>query len=221
MQTEAVEDYIKAIYEIQQRQGRASTTRLAERLNVAPPSVTSMVKKLASMQLVDYEPYRGVVLTQSGQRIALELIRRHRLVETYLTQELDLPWDQVHAEADRLEHVFSKDIVERIDALLGHPSADPHGAPIPTREGTISQLDRICLTDLESGRAAVVAEVSDHDPALLRYLGDLGIYPREAIAVLGVAPVDEPLQVRVAGATQVLGREAAEHVMVTVEKDVE
>jgi DtxR family Mn-dependent transcriptional regulator len=215
MYSEAVEDYLKAIYEIQQGQGRVSTSALAERLRVAPPSATNMVKKLANLQLVEYKPYRGVILTQAGDRIAVELIRRHRLMETFLVQVLDLEWDQVHAEADRLEHVLSPHIEERIDALLGSPTADPHGAPIPTREGTVSSRDQMRLTELESGRPAAVTEVNDRNPDLLRYLGNIGIVPNEDIAVLDETTLKGPIHVHVAGATHLVDREVAEYVMVT------
>jgi DtxR family Mn-dependent transcriptional regulator len=214
MYSEAVEDYLKAIYEIQEQQGRVSTTALAERLGVAPPSATNMVKKLANLQLVEYKPYRGVVLTKAGNRVAVDLIRRHRLMETFLVQVLSLEWDQVHAEADRLEHALSRDIEERIDALLGSPTADPHGSPIPTREGTVSPRDQLRLTDLGSGRPAAVTEVGDRDPALLRYLGDIGIIPNEAIAVVDETSLNGAICVCVAGATHLVDREAAEQVMV-------
>jgi DtxR family Mn-dependent transcriptional regulator len=115
-----------------------ATTVLAEQLGVAPASVTGMIKKLAGMDLVAYEPYQGVVLTQTGRKIALDVIRHHRLIELFLTETLDVPWDQVHAEAHKIEHVLSQDLLDRIDAALGHPTTDPHGAPIPTREGTIA-----------------------------------------------------------------------------------
>jgi DtxR family Mn-dependent transcriptional regulator len=214
MYSEAVEDYLKAIYEIQEQQGRVSTTALAESLGVAPPSATNMVKKLANLHLVEYKPYRGVVLTPVGNRTAVELIRRHRLMETFLVQVLDLEWDQVHAEADRLEHALSRDIEERIDALLGNPTADPHGSLIPTRELTVSPRHQMRLTDLESGRPAAVTEVSDRDPAVLRYLGDIGILPNENIAVVAETPLNGPVRVSVAGATHIVDREVAEQVMV-------
>src|SRR3990172_692831 len=134
MQTQAVEDYLKAIYELQAGQKQVSTTALSERLAVAPASVTGMVKKLAALKLVDHQPYQGVTLKPAGEKIALEVVRHHRLVESYLSEALGVPWDQVHAEADKWEHVLSEDMEDRIDALLGHPTTDPHGAPIPGRE---------------------------------------------------------------------------------------
>jgi DtxR family Mn-dependent transcriptional regulator len=139
MSTPAVQDYLRAIYEVQHEQGKAATTVLAARLGVAPASVTNMIKKLTHMHLVDYEPYQGTVLTRAGHKQALEVIRHHRLVELYLAEALGVPWDQVHVEADKLEHVLSDALENRIDDWLGHPTQDPHGAPIPTSSGTIAQ----------------------------------------------------------------------------------
>jgi len=215
MHTQAIEDYLKTIYEIQHEQSKVATTVLAERLGVAPASATGMIKKLAEMRLVAYEPYRGVVLTEGGQKIALEVIRHHRLVELYLTEALGVPWDQVDAEAEKWEHVLSEDLEDRIDALLGYPTTDPHGAPIPARDGTIVQPDCVPLADLKAGQSAVIAEVSDHDPALLRYLGELGLYPKTEVSILAVAPFDGPLTIRVGEAEHALGREVASYIFVT------
>jgi DtxR family Mn-dependent transcriptional regulator len=214
MQTQAVEDYLKAIYEIQREQRSVSTTALAERLDVAPASVTGMIKKLADMKLVTHEPYQGVALTKPGRKIALEVIRHHRLVELYLTEALGVPWDQVHAEAEKWEHVLSEDLEERIDNLLGHPTTDPHGAPIPSRDGTLAQPAHVRLAHLKPGQSATVAEVSDHDPALLRYLGDLGLYPKVKVTVIAVAPFSGPLTVRVGEVEHTLGCEAAQYIYV-------
>lgn len=215
MHTQAVEDYLKAIYKIQRELGKVGTTVLAGRLGVAPASVTGMVKKLADLHLVIYQPYQGVVLTEAGQKIALEVIRHHRLVELFLAEALGVPWDQVHTEAHKIEHVLSQDLVDRIDAALGHPASDPHGAPIPTRDGSLTRPDAVPLADLKPGQSAVVAEVSDHDPALLRYLGELGLYPQTEVSVLALAPFDGPLTIRVGGAEHVLGHEVANQVLVT------
>ncbi len=215
MHTQAVEDYLKAIYEIQQEQGKVATTALAERLHVTPASVTGMIKKLAAMNLLDYEPYQGVLLTEAGRKIALEVIRHHRLIERYLAEAMGVPWDQVHQEADRWEHVLSEEMEDRMDALLGHPTTDPHGAPIPTREGTIVQSAHILLVDLRPGEAAQVVEVSDHDPALLRYLGDLGIVPGSEMQVVETGPFDTPIVVQIKGSRHALGREVAGYVFVT------
>ena len=215
MHSQAVEDYLKTIYEIEREQGKVATTVLAEQLSVAPASATGMIKKLADMDLVAYQPYQGLVLTQTGRGIALEVIRHHRLIELFLAETLDVPWDQVHAEAHKIEHVLSEDLVDRIDAVLGHPTSDPHGAPIPTREGRIDQPPCRRLADLESGQSAVVIEVYDNDPALLRYLGELGLYPRVSLRVVGVAPFDGPVTVRVGETDHALGREVANQILVS------
>jgi DtxR family Mn-dependent transcriptional regulator len=215
MHTQAVEDYLKTIYEIECRQGRVATTVLADCLSVTPASATGMVKRLANMRLVAYQPYQGVVLTEAGRKIALEVIRHHRLVELFLAEALGVPWDQVHAEAHKIEHVLSDDIAERIDAALGHPTTDPHGAPIPTRDGIIDQPDVMRLADLQPGQRAVVAEVYDHDAALLRYLGELGLYPQTELSVTKVAPFEGPLTVRVGNVEHALGHEVANQVLVT------
>lgn len=215
MQTQAVEDYLKTIYELQAREKQVSTTALAERLGVAPASVTGMVKKLATMKLVVHQPYQGVTLTQAGEKIALEVVRHHRLVESYLSEALGVPWDQVHAEADKWEHVLSEDLEDRIDALLGHPTTDPHGAPIPGRDGSLPAGEFKRLVDLPVGETAVVAEVSDHDPALLRYLGEMGLYPQAIVAVIAAAPFEGPLTVRIGKTEHALGREVAGHILVS------
>ncbi len=215
MHTQAVEDYLKTIYEIQYEQGKVATTVLAERLGVAPASVTGMIKKLADMHLVVHEPYQGVVLTGAGQKIALEVLRHHRLIELFLSEELGVPWDQVHEEANKIEHVLSEDVEDRMDALLGYPTTDPHGAPIPTRDGTIDQPDCVRLVDLKPGQTALVAEVSDHDSALLRYVGELGLYPQVKVRVIAVAPFDGPLTIRVGETEHALGREAASLIFMT------
>jgi DtxR family Mn-dependent transcriptional regulator len=216
MHTQAVEDYLKTIYEIEREQDKVATTVLAEQLGVTPASATGMIKKLAEMHLVAYEPYQGVVLSQTGRKIAVEVIRHHRLIELFLAEALGVPWDQVHAEAHKIEHVLSEDLVNRIDAVLGHPAKDPHGAPIPTREGTIDQPPCRPLADLEPGQSGLIAEVYDNDPALLRYLGELGLYPEVEVKVVTVAPFDGPLTVRVGDTSHAVGREVASQVLVTI-----
>jgi DtxR family Mn-dependent transcriptional regulator len=214
MHTQAVEDYLKSIYEIQVNQGKVGTSVLAERLGVAPASATGMVKKLAEMNMVVHQPYQGVVLTEAGRKIALEVLRHHRLVELFLAEALGVPWDQVHDEAHKIEHVLSEDLADRIDAALGYPTTDPHGAPIPSRDGSIERADVVRLGDLRVGQSGLVAEVSDHDPALLRYLGELGLYPHTQVTVLAVAPFEGPLTIRVGQAGQVLGKEVANYILV-------
>ena len=215
MHSQAVEDYLKTIYEIEREQNKVATTVLAEQLGVAPASATGMIKKLAEMDLVAYEPYQGVVLTQAGRKIAVGIIRHHRLIELFLAKTLDVPWDQVHAEAHKIEHVLSEDLVERIDTVLGHPTTDPHGAPIPTRDGAIEQPLCQRLAELEPGQAGVITEVFDNDAAMLRYLGELGLYPKVAVRVITVAPFDGPLTVLAGEALHILGREVANQILVT------
>ena len=214
MQTQAVEDYLKTIYELQAEGGKVSTTSLSEQLAVAPASVTGMVKKLAKMKLVVHEPYQGVELTPAGEKIALEVIRHHRLVESYLAEALGVPWDKVHEEADRWEHVLSEEMEDLMDDKLGHPTTDPHGAPIPARDGTIPISDLRRLSELEPGEAAVIAEVSDHDAELLRYFGEMGLFPQAEVRVVSVAPFQGPVTVEIDGSEHALGLEAANHILV-------
>ena len=212
MQTAAVEDYLKIIFEIQREKGNVATTILADRLNVAPASATGMIKKLAEMRLVAYEPYQGVTLTEAGRKIALEVIRHHRLVELYLAEALGVPWDRVHDEAEKWEHVLSEDLEDRIDAALGHPTIDPHGSPIPTREGAMARPVRDRLDDLAVGQTAVIAEVSDHDPAMLRDLGEIGLYPATPIQIIALD--SEAITVMSGQGLHSLTHEVAQHIWV-------
>jgi DtxR family Mn-dependent transcriptional regulator len=203
----AIEDYAKVIYGLQQRAGGepVSTNALAERIAVTPASASAMVKKLAEQGLALHEPYHGVRLTPAGERLALEVIRHHRLLETYLAEHLDVPWDRVHAEAEVLEHALSEELEALIAAKLGHPTHDPHGDPIPDADLRIEQLPGRPLTALAVGQRGVLARVSDSDPAMLRYLGDLGIALGDPVEVLAVQPFDGPIELRVGDAVHVLG----------------
>ena len=214
MHSQAIEDYLRAIYELQCAEGQVGTNLLAERLGVTPASVTGMLKKLAEMKLVIHEPYQGARLTKAGQKIALEVLRHHRLVERFLAEALGVPWDRVHEEAHKIEHVISEDLEERMDAMLGHPTTDPHGSPIPRPDGTIDESANTRLAELETGQSAVVAEVSDHDSTLLRYLGDLGLYPDTAVSVMAVAPLDGLMTVRVGNKQHALSHAVANEVLV-------
>lgn len=214
MLTQAVEDYLKAIYEFQAEGGKVSTTGLSEQLDVAPASVTGMVKKLAKMKLVVHEPYQGVELTSAGEKIALEVIRHHRLVESYLAEALGVSWDKVHEEADRWEHVLSEEMEDLMDDKLGHPTTDPHGAPIPARDGSMPRSKLRRLSELAPGEAGVISEVNDHDAELLRYLGELGLFPRVKVRVISSAPFDGPVTVRINGDKHALGREVAGQIFV-------
>jgi DtxR family Mn-dependent transcriptional regulator len=220
MHTKAVEDYLKAIYEIQAKHAKVATNAIAERLDLSPASVTGMIKKLAKLNLVTHEPYQGVRLTEPGQKIALEVIRHHRLVELYLVEAMGVPWDRVHIEAEKWEHVISEDIEDRIDELLGYPTHDPHGEPIPTREGTIPETPTLRLSEIASGEAATVCRVLEPEAEMLRYLGSRGIYPGVEITVLAVEPLEGPLTVRIGDAQHVLGRNVADAITVSTAKEV-
>jgi DtxR family Mn-dependent transcriptional regulator len=212
----AVEDYLKAIFTLNPAGKGASTSALAERLGVSPGAVTKMVKKLAGLHLVEHSPYRGATLTPTGEKIALEVIRHHRLLELYLQEALGYTWDQVHGEAERLEHVLSEEMEERIDAFLGRPALDPHGDPIPSRDGVLAAPAGTRLNELADGRAATVARVQSDDPELLRYLGQLGLYPGAPVCIHRREPFSGPLFIRVGDNEHTIGREVGDSVFVQV-----
>ncbi|RMF93844.1 MAG: metal-dependent transcriptional regulator [Nitrospinota bacterium] len=209
-----MEDYLKAIFMLQRSLGKVNTAALAERLRVSPASVTGMCKKLAELKLVEHMPYQGVKLTPMGEKIALEVIRHHRLLELYLMEALGFGWDEVHEEADRLEHVISEEFEEKIDEALGYPTIDPHGHPIPTREGILEEGIDTPLHTMEVGQSGVVVWVKDEKPDMLRYLASLGIFPNVHITVKGKAPFNGPLLIQVGTAEHSIGLEAAESVYV-------
>lgn len=202
----AVEDYAKAIYALEGAAGDAVTTNaLAARLGVTPASASGMVKRLCELGLVEHQPYRGVSLTDDGRRVALEVMRHHRLLELYLVQSLGVPWDRVHAEAEVLEHVLSDELEDLIAAKLGNPTHDPHGDPIPTRDLTIDEPPTEALTDLEPGAQGTFTRVSDSDPDMLRFLAERGIAPGATFEVIDKQPFDGPLFVRFGDQVHVLG----------------
>ncbi len=215
MLSSSTEDYLKAIYELLEDSGRVTTSALAERLNVAPASVTEMVQKLARMQpaLVDYERHRGVSLTDAGRKIALEIIRHHRLIEKYLAEALGYGWHEVHDEAERLEHVISEEFEDKIAAALGHPERDPHGDPIPTREGVVAEPSRRSLSAVSAGETVRVARVRDQDTAFLSRLTEIGLVLNAPITVIQ-APAEGPLAVDIGGRTQALDRAITDNVYV-------
>jgi DtxR family Mn-dependent transcriptional regulator len=215
----AVEDYAKAIYALEQRgDGAVTTNALAERLGVTPGSASGMVRKLDELGLVTHVPYRGVALTEPGRKVALEVLRHHRLLELYLAESLGLPWDRVHAEAEVLEHHISEELEELIAAKLGHPTHDPHGDPIPTRELTIEERPSERLAALEPGARGRFVRVSDQDPEMLRYLDERGIRPGDAFEVVDRQPFGGPLFVRFGDdeVVHVLGGELAAAMRVEV-----
>jgi DtxR family Mn-dependent transcriptional regulator len=201
----AVEDYAKAIYALEERDGTVTTTALAARLGVTPASASGMVRKLHEQGLATHEPYRGVTLTARGKRLALEIVRHHRLLETYLAESLGMPWDRVHDEAEVLEHVLSDDLEERIAAMLGDPTHDPHGDPIPTAELQLEKDDTRPLAALEPGAEGTLARVADAEPEMLRYLTERGIAPGARVRVIDKQPFGGPLFVRVGADTHALG----------------
>jgi DtxR family Mn-dependent transcriptional regulator len=212
--TEPVEDYLKAVYELELAGDAAATTTLAQRLGVAPGSVSGMVRRLAEQGFVAHEPYRGVRLTDRGRRAALRTLRRHRVIEAYLATALGYPWDRVHAEAERLEHAASDELIDRMAAALGEPTVDPHGAPIPTREGAVDETRHATLADLAPGSVARVVRVSDANSEMLRYLAELQIRPGAVVRVLSRAPFGGPVTLEVAGATRAIGPALAGEVWV-------
>jgi DtxR family transcriptional regulator, Mn-dependent transcriptional regulator len=216
MVSESAQDYLKAIWKLE-RTGDMSTTALADALGVSPASATAMLKKLATLGLIVHERYHGATLTPAGERMALEVVRHHRLLELYLMQALGLSWDQVHEEAERLEHHLSDQLESHIDRALGFPTRDPHGDPIPSPELLLQSDEMVCLSDLEAGSMTVVRRVPDGDPELLRYLATLGLVPAEEVTVVDQAPFDGPVTVEVRGARHAIGRSLAARIEVGVE----
>ncbi|NNJ08771.1 metal-dependent transcriptional regulator [Chloroflexales bacterium ZM16-3] len=207
--TPAIEDYLKAIYMLQQQGGVVTTSMLGEQRGFKPGSVTGMIKKLAEMNLVRHTPYQGVQLTAGGERIALEVIRHHRLLELYLVEALGYSWDEVHEEAERLEHHISEKLEARIAAHLGNPNVDPHGDPIPTLEGRLPPSDDIRLADLAVGECARIARVRDQSADRLRYLANLGLTPGICVQIVESAPFDGPITLRIGTQPHPLDRRLA------------
>ena len=213
-----VEDYLKAIYDLERVGEPATTNDIALRLGVAPASVSGMVRRLADQGLITHEPYRGVRLTSDGRRAALRTLRRHRILECYLTEVLGYPWDRVHEEAEQLEHAASEELIERMAAALGDPVQDPHGAPIPTRDGSVEEATLRTLAEVGQGERLRVRRVEDEDAERLRYLAELGIRPGALIRILDKAPFGGPITLWVddagGGATRAIGVGLAEQVFV-------
>ena len=222
----AVEDYLKTIYHLREEsEGLASsseaepwvgvtTQAVASRLGVSSPSATAMIKKLAALGLARHTPYRGVELSEGGEKVALEVIRHHRLSETFLTQVLGVEWDRAHEEADKWEHVLSEEVEARMAALLGDPTHDPHGAPIPTLDGRVARASGAPLAQAEAGERVVVRRVRDEDGELLRHLGAVGLVPGAEVEVLRAVPAEGVLQLRISGQGCVIGLAPASAVVV-------
>jgi DtxR family Mn-dependent transcriptional regulator len=209
MLSESMENYLKVIFEILEREDRASTSTIAERMGIAAPSVTAMLKRLDELGLVSHEPYRGVRLTGIGEKTALEIVRHHRLIELYLAEALGVPWDRVHEEAEKLEHVISEDLERRMAEALGDPKVDPHGSPIPALDGTLERVEAGPLHEAAPGTDVLVVEVDDRDPELLRYLARQGLFPGTRVKLVRIEPFDGPLVLRSDGVELSLGRPAA------------
>jgi len=210
LRTPAIEDYSKAIFSLESRNDEpVSTNALAERLGITPGSVSSMLKRLDELGLITHVPYRGVRLTPDGRRIALEVIRHHRLLESYLAEALGMPWDRVHAEAEVLEHVISEDLEELIAAKLGHPTVDPHGDPIPTAALELEERVTERMEGLQPGDQGLFVRVSDSDPEMLRYLAERGIAPGERFTVRDRQPFGGPLFVLFGESEHAIGGELA------------
>ena len=213
-----VEDYLKAIYDLERVGEPATTNDIALQLRVSAASVSGMVRRLADQGLITHEPYRGVRLTTDGRHAALRTLRRHRILECYLTEVLGYPWDRVHEEAERLEHAASEELIERMAASLGDPVHDPHGAPIPTRDGRVEESTLRSLAEMGQGDRVRVRRMQDEDAERLRYLAELGIRPGALVRVLDKAPFDGPITLWVddaaGGATRAIGVLLADQVFV-------
>jgi len=213
--TAPVEDYLKAVYELETVGEPAETTAIAALLAIAPASVSGMMRRLAEQGLVTHERYRGARLTASGRRAALRTVRRHRVIEAYLTSALGYSWDRVHDEAERLEHAASDELIDRMAEAIGEPDTDPHGAPIPARDGTLPRRDLMPLSGVEVGLEARVESVSDRSGEALRYLAELGIVPGAIARVTASEPFDGPIVVRVRNVTRNVSRVLAAEIMVS------
>jgi DtxR family Mn-dependent transcriptional regulator len=211
--TRSSEDYLKTIYRLTSSGDPAATTAIAEALDLAPASVSGMIRRLSEQGLLEHLPYHGVRLTKQGRRIALRMLRRHRLIESYLVARLGYTWDNVHDEAERLEHAVSDGLVERIAQALGNPTADPHGDPIPDSDGAIVELVHVPLVDVAVGETVVIRRVDSADESRLRYLASAGLVPGTSVRVSDRQPFNGPLTLKAGGRERILGHELASILM--------
>ncbi len=207
--TRSTEDYLKAIYQLSTDGGQVATTDLAAALGLAPPSVTGMIKRLSEQGLTDHEPYRGVRLSQEGRRVALRMLRRHRLIEAYLVGFLGYSWDAVHDEAERLEHAVSDSLIERMAQALGHPVFDPHGDPIPDADGRFAEFVHVPLADIAPGETVTICRADTRDDGRLRFLAAEGLVPGTVVTVLARQPFNGPSTLEVDGERRIVGHELA------------
>jgi DtxR family Mn-dependent transcriptional regulator len=217
--TRSVEDYLKAIYRLSPQGRTASTSEIAQRLDLSPASLSGMVKRLSEQGLLEHVPYKGVQLTPEGRRAALRMLRRHRLIEAYLVAFLGYTWDTVHDEAERLEHAVSDTLVDRMAAVLGHPAVDPHGDPIPTSEGDILEPVSTPLSEVPAGCSAEVSQVDEDQSDRLRYIASVGLRPGVRLQVVDRQPFLGPITIAVDGTTHVIGHELARVVRCALEED--
>jgi DtxR family Mn-dependent transcriptional regulator len=215
----AHEDYLKAIYVLEMKGEKVNNSALANYMGFAPASTTNMVKKLAQLNLVEYEPYQGVQLTRLGRQVALEVLRHHRLLELFLHETLAMSWDRVHEEAEKLEHVISEALEDAIAIALGHPTVDPHGDPIPSKDGQIARQSGIPLSSVAAQRPYLLVRVLHQDQERLHYLGSLGLYPGARVTVRERAPFNGPLLIDVEGEQHALAHDMAETLLVTTHKE--
>jgi DtxR family Mn-dependent transcriptional regulator len=213
MFSQAIQDYIKAIYKLQAN-GPVQTNDIAKEIGVSGASVTGMLKRLDSMKLVEYNSYKGVVLSESGNKVALEIVRFHRLLETYLREMLNYPLDRIHEEACRLEHFISEEFIEKITVQLGDPKFDPHGHPIPGRDGSIPDIPEISLSTLEPGTGYVISRLNDMDPKLLAYLESNGLMPGTTLEILEKEPFNGPLKLSYKSREKMIGYEVASNIFI-------
>jgi DtxR family Mn-dependent transcriptional regulator len=218
--TRSVEDYLKAIYRLSPRGRPAATSEIAQRLELSPASVSGMVKRLSEQGLLEHVPYRGVQLTPEGRRAALRMLRRHRLIEAYLVAFLGYTWDTVHAEAERLEHAVSDTLVDRMANVLGHPTVDPHGDPIPTSEGDILELASTPLAEVPTGATVEIRQVEEGQPDRLRYIASIGLRPGVRVTLLDRQPFQGPITILVDGETHIIGHELAQVVRCAADDQV-
>lgn len=214
--SESIQDYLKQTYKLQEEHEYVTISQLAAKLRVSAPSVTQMVKKLAKEKLVDYTPYQGVMLTEKGKKIALEVIRHHRLLELFLSEILGYPLEKVDEEAERLEHFISEEFEQKINERLGNPKVDPHGDPIPTIDGKVSRHNYLSLEKVSAGDKLVIKCVSDFNPDMLRYMNELGLLPNVHVKVVGKEPFNGPLKVKIGDREVVVGHDLAKAIFVEV-----
>ncbi|MBO6571820.1 metal-dependent transcriptional regulator [bacterium] len=215
--SQSVEDYLKAIYLLEIDGVVATTNNIAESLSVSSASVTNMFKKLAKLQLINHKSYRGAELTKAGEKIALEVIRHHRLLELYLKEMMGYSWDQVHDEAEKLEHHISEQFEDKIAELLNDPTHDPHGDPIPSKEGVVPEMASLAITDADENESYIIGRVRDQDPELLRFLEKSGIIPGVQVTILEKTPFDGPVKIKLEDKETTIGNSVAKDVFL-VEK---